>query len=208
MAPTDHGFAGIFASPTLVALLRVFLLQPDQDFYQRELVTHTGSRLLQVQRDLRRLEDAGLIRRRRRGNRVYYQAAADHPAFADLQRVLVKTVGVADVLRDAVEPLLNDIQLAFVFGSVAEGRATAASDIDVLVVTDADPARLATLLAEAGDKVGREVNPVVYAASELRTRVAEGQHFLSTVLVGPKIWLVGDQQSLDDLVAGTATPRE
>ena len=97
-SPAVGGFAALFASPTLVSLLRQFLTRPDTDFYQRELAGLTGSRLVQVQRDLLRLEGAGLVARRRHGNRVYYRACSDHPAFADLQAVFAKTVGVAEVL--------------------------------------------------------------------------------------------------------------
>ena len=102
-APAGGGFAAVFASPTLVWLLRSFLARPDADFYQRELIGLSESRLLQVQRDLLRLEGAGLVARRRHGDRVYYRACSDHPAFADVQAVFAKTVGVADVLRAVLD---------------------------------------------------------------------------------------------------------
>lgn len=198
-SPAVGGFAALFASPTLVSLLRQFLTRPDTDFYQRELAGLTGSRLVQVQRDLLRLEGAGLVARRRHGNRVYYRACGGHPAFADLQAVFARTVGVAEVLRRPLLTLSEQIDLAFVYGSVAAGHEPASSDIDVLVVSGHDPRELATVLAEAGEQLGREVNVVTYSAEELSARVAAGTPFLAGVLDEAKIWLLGDDADLRDL---------
>jgi predicted nucleotidyltransferase len=199
-SPAGGGFAGLFASPTLVSLLGLFLTRRDTDFYQRELAGLTGSRLVQVQRDLQRLERAGLVARRRHGNRVYYRACSGHPAFADLQAVFAKTVGVAEALRRPLLPLRHQIDLAFVYGSVAAGRELAGSDIDVLVASGHDPREIATLLAEAGEQLGREVNVVTYSADELRARVDSGTPFLSAVLDGAKIWLLGSDAELGALL--------
>lgn len=114
-APAGGGFAALFASPTLVCLLRLFFARPDTDFYQRELAGLTGSRLVQVQRDLLRLEGAGLVAPRRHGNRVYCRVCSDHPAFADLQTLFAKTVGITEVLRVPLLPLralLDDVEPA------------------------------------------------------------------------------------------------
>ena len=199
-SPARSGFAALFASPTLVGLLRLFLAHTDTDFYQRELAGLTGSRLVQVQRDLLRLEGAGLIARRRHGNRVYYRACSGHPAFADLQAVFAKTIGVAEVLRRPLLMLQDQIHVAFIYGSVAAGRELAGSDIDVLIVSGHDPRELATVLAEAGEQLGREVNAVTYSANELRARVAVGTPFLTSVLDGAKIWLLGGDADLRSLL--------
>jgi len=201
-SPAGGGFAGLFATPTLVSLLGLFLTQCDTDFYQRELAVLTGSRLVQVQRDLLRLERAGLVARRRHGNRVYYRACNGHPAFADLKSVFAKTVGVAEVLRCPLLPLHDQIDLAFVYGSVAAGRERADSDIDVLVVSGHDPREIVTLLAEAGEQLGREVNTATYSAGELRARVAAGTPFLTGVLDGARIWLLGGDAELGALLHG------
>ena len=198
--PSGSGFAALFASPTLVSLLRLFLTRSDTDFYQRELAGLTGSRLVQVQRDLSRLEGAGLVARRRHGNRVYYRACRSHPAFADMQAVFTKTIGIAEVLRRRLLPLRDQIDLAFVYGSVAAGCELAGSDIDAFVVSAHDPRELATALAEAGEQLGREVNVVTYSAPELRSRLAAGTPFLSGVLDGPKIWLLGDDVAFHALL--------
>jgi len=195
-APAGGGFAALFASPTLVCLLRLFLARPDSDFHQRELAGLTASRLVQVQRDLLRLEGAGLVARRRHGNRVYYRICSDHPAFADLQAVFAKTVGITEVLRVPLLPLRDHIDLAFVYGSVAGGRQLAAGDVDVRIVSGHDPRVLATVLAEAGEQLGREINVTAYTTDEFRARVATGRPFLTGLLDGAKIWLLGDDAEL------------
>jgi predicted nucleotidyltransferase len=199
-------FAAIFASPTLVDVLGIFLTHPERDYYQRELVALSGSRLSQVQRDLRRLERAGLVSASRRGNRVYYRIASGHPAFADLQQVFVKTVAVADVLREALEPLRGDIDVAFIYGSMAGGNELAASDIDVFIVGDAPVRRVVACLSDAEERLGREVNATIYTPVDLLCRIAGKEPFVSEVLRGPKLWIVGDELVLDRLIAEAESP--
>lgn len=205
-ARSRSAFAAIFASPTLVDVLCVFLIHPERDYYQRELVALSGSRLSQVQRDLRRLERAGLVSASRRGNRVYYRVASGHPAFSDLQRVFVKTVAVVDVLRETLEPLREDVDVAFTYGSVAGGTELAASDIDVFVVGGAPVRSVVASLSEAEERLGRDVNATVYPVADLRRKVAGGEPFVSEVLRGPKLWIVGDEDVLGRLIAGTGSP--
>ena len=199
-------FAAIFASPTLVDVLCIFLTHPERDYYQRELVALSGSRLSQVQRDLRRLERAGLVSASRRGNRVYYRVASGHPAFADLQRVFVKTVAVADVLRGALEPLRGDVDVAFIYGSMAGGSELAASDVDVFVVGDAPVRSVVASLSDAEERLGREVNATVCPPADLLRRIAGREPFVSQVLRGPKLWIVGDEHVLDRLTAEAGSP--
>lgn len=186
--------------PRLSASCGCLLARPATDFYQRELAGLSGSRLVQVQRDLLRLEGAGLVARRRHGNRVYYRVCGDHPALADLQAVFAKTVGIAEVLRAPLLSLLDQIDLAFVYGSVAGGRELAASDVDVLIVSGHDQRVLATVLAEAGEQLSREVNVTAYTTDEFRAGVATGRPFLTGVLYGAKIWLLGDDAELRALL--------
>jgi predicted nucleotidyltransferase len=205
-ARSQSAFAAIFASPTLVDVLGVFLMHPERDYYQRELVALSGSRLSQVQRDLRRLERAGLVSASRRGNRVYYRVASGHPAFADLQRVFVKTVAVADVLCEALEPLRGGVDVAFVYGSMAGGSELAASDVDVFVVGDAPVRGVVAGLSDAEERLGREVNATVCPPADLRRKIADREPFVSRVLRGPKLWIVGDEHVLERLTEETGSP--
>jgi DNA-binding transcriptional ArsR family regulator len=79
--------AELFPNPALVEVLSLFLLHPEEGFYQRGIAEATDNVLRQVQRALQRIERAGLVTKTRRGNMVYYKAERMHPAFEDLKRV-------------------------------------------------------------------------------------------------------------------------
>jgi hypothetical protein len=187
--------AAIFATPTLAALLSVFVREPGRTYYQKQLVDETGGSLYLVQRELKRLERAGLIARETRGRQVEYTANAHHPAFSGLREALLATVALGDRLRGSFAGL-DGIRFAFVYGSVARGDDTADSDLDILVVGDLSLRDVSTRLVPALRDVGREPNIVVMPESDLRARAARGEHFVTTVLAGPRLWLVGDDADL------------
>lgn len=185
----------LFATSTLVRLLTVFLMEEKADFYQSELVQRTGSSLGSVQRELARLSEVGLIRCRKKGNRSYYQARPDHPAFPDLANLFVKTIALGDVLRRRFASIPG-IQLAFLFGSVARGEEQPESDIDLFLVTDLSLKQLSPMLEEVQLRLRREVNAVVFPPEELQKKWQEQNHFLLEIIGAPKIFLVGDEHAL------------
>jgi predicted nucleotidyltransferase len=191
--------AGIFATPTLAALLAVLAREPERSFYQKELVEATGGSLYLVQRELRRLEAAGLVTRTPRGRHVDYRACTDNPAFPGLREALLRSVALGDVLRAALAGV-EGVRLAFVFGSLARDEATPGSDVDIFVVGTLGLRDVATRVLPSLRDIGREPNIAVMSEDEFRKRVAAGEHFVSTVLAAPKLWLVGDG---DDLAALT-----
>ncbi len=190
------GTTALFASATVGLLLRVFVLQPSREFYQRELQRLTGAHLRQLQRDLTRLEQSGFVERRDHGNRVYYRAVTAHPAFPELRALVVKTFGLGDVLREALSGLGDVVESAFIYGSFARGDDAHDSDVDLLVVGSVPRRALARALAPCADTLGRELNPVILSRAELVARRRDGDHFVSTVLAGPRIWLIGDDDTL------------
>ena len=131
---SHQGLAALFASATIGSLLRTFVLQPQREFYQRELQRLTGAHLRQLQRDLGRLLESGFVERRSHGNRVYYRAVAAHPAFPALRSLIVSTLGTGDVLREALAGLGDAVSAALIYGSFARGDEAPDSDVDLLVV--------------------------------------------------------------------------
>lgn len=191
----------LFPSPTLVDLLSVFFLHPTRRFYQRDLVDRTGGILKQVQRGLKRIEKAGLVSKTREGNRVYYEAQRAHPAFEDLRKVFLKTVALADVLRDRLMPLSPKIQAAFIYGSLAKGEESSGSDIDLFVIGDATAREVTAALSGDGTDLGRELNPSVYSLKEFKAKNQTGQHFIRNVMESPKIWLISDEREFEALLS-------
>ena len=161
----------------------------------RELVRQAGLSLGTVQQELRRLTRVGLVQARKDGNRVYYRANREHPAYADLCSLVLKTDGLAGVLRPAFET--PDVNIAFVFGSVARGDTDARSDIDLMIIGSLGLRRVATLLSGKSDRLGREINPHVMTPQELVERKRKHDHFVTSVLDSPKLFVKGSEHELE-----------
>jgi predicted nucleotidyltransferase len=184
-------------------ILALLLGRPDEAFYQREIVRATGGGKGAVERELRSLVKAGILLREKRGNLTYYRADGDCPIYPELQGLMVKTVGLADVLREALAGV-NGIRLAFIFGSMAKGTFDARSDIDLLVVADASFADISGALRTAEDRLNREITPTVYSPQEFSEKLKAKHHFLTRVMEDPKIMLIGNEDDLERM--GRPTP--
>jgi predicted nucleotidyltransferase len=193
---TTSGIAQVFAGPAVLDVLGLFCLQPDRDYYQREIAEATGRRIVEVQRALTRLEAAELVVRTKRGRHVYYRPLRAHPAFSHLRGLVLATVGLADVLRPPLLHLGSGVQLAFVYGSLAQGTDTADSDIDLMIVGTVSTRQIVEAMEDACGVLGREVNPGVYSPEEFRQKFRSGGAFLQNVVASPKIWLVGSDEEL------------
>ena len=152
-----------------------------------------------IQRELRQLVACGILRRTARGKEVYFQVNPECPAFAELKSLLLKTAGLADVLRTALAPLADQIEVAFVFGSMAQGKERQQSDVDLLVVGNVSFADVVAAIGPAQEQVQREVNPSVYPPDEFRAKLAARHHFLKSVMAGSKVFLIGDERGLERL---------
>lgn len=178
-------------------LLAVLFGQPDRSFYGNELLRLTGTGRGALQRELEKLVSADLVTVTPVGNQKHYQANAAAPIFAELRGIVMKTLGLADVLRTALNAVSDRIELAFVFGSVAKGTDIATSDIDLMVVTETlTYADLFEGLAAAEQVLGRKVNPTLYTSAALAEKVRTENSFVLRVLSQPKIFLIGTEDVL------------
>jgi predicted nucleotidyltransferase len=184
-------------SSTQQKVLGYLFGQPERSFFANELIGLVGAGSGAVQRELKRLAESGLVTVTRRGNQKHFQANPASPIFSELCGIARKTFGLAGPLREALAPLAGQIDAAFVYGSVAKKSDTAASDIDLMVVSDSlTYADLFGALEEVAGKLGRPVNPTVYSRAELVRRIAEDNAFVTRVLAQPKWWLIGDEHDL------------
>ncbi len=184
-------------------VLSQLLLHPDENYHVRELARLTGTVPGSLHKELSKLATTGLLLRKEQGNQVRYQANRQCPVFPELASLLRKTTGAAEVLTLALAPLQP--ALALIFGSVARGTETAASDIDVLVITERGFGEVVRALYAAQTALGREINPVVYTPAEWRTQVTEQTPFVTNLLAGPHIFLNGTPDDLSQL-AGHPAP--
>jgi len=189
------------------AVLGLLYGHPDESFYLRQVIRAVGVGLGATQRELKRLSKAGIVHRVVRGHQVFYQANRGSPIFAELQGLVIKTTGVAEVLRLALAPLGERIAVAFIFGSFVCGEVGRGSDVDLLVVGDVTFGEVVSALSPAQEQIGRELNPVVYPPAEFRRKILSDHHFLRAVASGPKIFLIGDEHALRALTALRRKPK-
>jgi predicted nucleotidyltransferase len=196
----NDSLASALLGKTRRAVLAVLFGHPDERFYVRQVVRLVNAGVGTVQRELKRLACAGILKRYQHGNQVYYQANADCPIYAELQGLIIKTVGVADVLRTALASITDRIDVAFVYGSIARSEQRRESDVDVLVIGAVAFGEVVTALGPAQEKLMREINPTVYPRDEFKTKLSEGNHFLRSVVKSPKVFLIGTEDGLRRLV--------
>ncbi|MBI2908669.1 MAG: nucleotidyltransferase domain-containing protein [Chloroflexi bacterium] len=190
-----HLHRGLFGK-TRQAVLALLYGQADRSFYTRQILDAVKTGRGTVQRELKSLAETGVIIREAQGKQVYYRANESSPIYPELKGIVAKTFGLADVLREALAPFNERIACAFVYGSTAKGEAVASSDIDLLVVGNADEMALHRALSGVEDRLARPVNYTLMNEAEFRQRSAENGGFLARVLSGPKIMILG---RLDDL---------
>jgi predicted nucleotidyltransferase len=189
-------------SGTRQRVLRLLFGQPERSYYATELIALAASGSGAVQRELASLADSGLVTVRAVGSRKHYQANPESPVFAELCAIVRKTFGLAEPLRKALAPLASRIRAAFVYGSVAKGADTAASDIDLMVVSDSvSYAEIYSVLEDVSAVLGRRVNPTILTTEDLEAEFRKQTAFTVRVWSRPKVWVIGSE---DDVALRTA----
>jgi len=185
-------------------VLALLLMHPEQSFHVREIARITGKPAGTLYRELSSLAQAGLLIRSPFGNQVHYRANPACPIYEELRGILRKTFGVADVLREALEPAADQINVAFVYGSVARGEERPKSDVDVMIIGALKFSDAVLALSTAEEMLRREVNPHVYSLREFKKKFAAREPFLVRVTEGPKIYLTGTEDDLGKLAGHRA----
>jgi predicted nucleotidyltransferase len=171
--------------------------QPDSDFHTNEIIRLTDSGTGAVQRELESLTGAGLVIVKQVGNQKRYQANRDTPFFAELRSLVIKTFGLADVLRETLKPIAKQIHIAFIYGSIAKQEDTAKSDIDLMIIGEnLTYADMFQLLEKAETQLGRKINPTFYSPSEWLRKNKDGNDFIKKILKHPQIFLIGTEDEL------------
>ena len=173
-------------------ILALLLLRPDETFHGREIARLTGVPAGSLHRELKLLADGGLLTRTTVGNQVRFQVDRTCPIHEELTGIIRKTAGLADVLRELLAPLQAKIDMALVFGSMAQGKARVSSDVDLLVIGSASFADVVEACHRATQRLGREVNPVVMTKPAFRDKQRRGDRFVGRIAKEPKIFLIGD----------------
>ena len=195
-----EGLSSTLFGKTRRALLLLLLTRSNEEFYLRQIVAEAKTGLGATQRELATLANAGIIERREKGKKIFYQANNKSPVFKELRSLLTKTAGAGEAVKKVLLSLKNRIEVAFLYGSAAEGafRGTG-SDIDLMVIGKASFSEIASRLRPAEELLGREINPTVYKTEEFKKKLLAKHHFILNVLKRPKVYLFGDERELTEL---------
>ncbi|MBI5461630.1 MAG: nucleotidyltransferase domain-containing protein [Gammaproteobacteria bacterium] len=167
--------------------------QPEKSFYTKEILRLTGMGVATIKRELDRMLAAGILRMKRVGNQHHYQANPECPIYSELLVIVKKTLGLTEIIRLALAPLADRIAWAFVFGSLASGKETAASDIDLMIVGEVGFSEVVNTLYPAQETLGREVNPKIFRPSEWAGLLKAGDAFVREVMTKPRMDVLGGE---------------
>ncbi len=196
--PSRSGLAEALFSTVQRRVLGLLFGQPERVFQSAELIRLAASGTGAVHRQLRRLEDAGWVNVSRVGNQKHYQANKACPAFDELRGLIVKTVGLVEPIRQALQPLSSKISVAFVYGSIAKGEARAESDVDLLIVSETlGLADVYEHLQDAETTLGRTVNPNILTPEEWKKKRQVHDSFVARTASQPRLFVLGDADEFD-----------
>jgi len=185
----------IIGSKARVKLLTLFMLNPDKRFYVRELTRKTGENINSIRRELQKLEDIGLLTSKLEGNMKYYTVNKKMSIYTDLKNIFLKTEGIGNVLTDKLTEL-GKINHAFIYGSFAKGEEQLSSDIDIMIVGDADEKKLIKIIRSLEERLSREINYTLLSMREFKSKIKNKDPFISNVMKENKIMLIGDALGL------------
>lgn len=177
-------------------VLGLLYAQPEKSFYTNQILRLTGMGVATIKRELDRMVAAGILSMTKIGNQHHYQAEPECPIFHELLGIAKKTFGVADVIRQALSPLSADIERAFVFGSMASGKETSASDIDLLIIGNIGYSEAVNALYLVQETLGREINPKIYRIEEWTQMINNKDGFIQEVLSKPQLDVMGGGNEL------------
>jgi predicted nucleotidyltransferase len=197
----------VLLGKTRSALLREMFLNPDRRLSFNELVRRVKSGDGAVARELRTLIDAGLVAEQREGNQRFLSARRDSPVFGELKAFLTKASGAPLIVREALAEFSNNIEVAFIFGSVAQGRERESSDLDLFVIGTVAYSQLAERLRSIEERLGRRVQLLSFDPASAHDRKSLRKASMKAILNGPKLFVLGDESRLASLVESRAATR-
>ncbi len=177
-------------------VLSLLLLHPQARYHVREIARLTHTPAGSLHRELANLAKSQVLLREMSGNQLYYQANIAFPIYEELASILRKTSGLVDVLANALAPLAKKIEVAFVFGSAAQGKETIDSDVDVLIIGDLGFVEVVTALYDAQGVIGREINPKIYKRSEWNEIKKTKSGFVDEIMNKQKLFIIGKENDL------------
>lgn len=188
----------LFSSKTRVEILKLFLFNANNNFYQRQISNLTAQSIRGVQREVEKLHRIGIIEKSIQGNRIYYKLNKNCPIAQDLKNIFLKSMGIAEVLRENLKE--KKIKFAFIYGSYAKGEECLLSDIDLMVIGNISSKELSNILSKPKRELMREINYVAFSLDEFINKAIQKDHFINSVLKDKKIYIIGSKDELKKLI--------
>jgi len=188
----SQSLSDVLFTKTQQKVLGLLFTRPDETFYLNEIVRLAGVGKGTIKRELDRMQAAGLLTVTPIGNQIHYQANKQSPIYSELLSIVRKTFGIVEVIKASLQHLDAQVDLAFIYGSVAKHEDTASSDVDLMVVTESLAyAELMEALTRAEESIGRPINPTIYDMEQLKGKLHDKKAFVEKVMVQPKFWIKG-----------------
>ena len=188
-------FSDLITSKSRIKLLSVFLAFPSEMYHVREFVRRTGDEINAVRRELAFLEKKSILIREQRANRVYYSLSKSYPFYFDLLQIGTKTIGLgADILKNRAK--LGKIKYAMFSGRFSRRIKKDPNDVDFLIVGTIVLPELALLVRNEEKRLNTEINYTAMSEEEFGFRKKKSDPFISSILSGSRIMLIGDEESL------------
>jgi predicted nucleotidyltransferase len=193
----DSGLAQALFSRVQQRVLSILFGHPERSFHSSEIIRLANSGSGAVQRQLVRLENAGILATEYFGNRKQYRANRKSPIFGELRSIVRKTIGLLGPISQALQPYQSKMKTAFVYGSIAKGSDKSTSDIDIMIIGDElSYSEIYAALQRAERALLRPINPTLVTPVEWKTKLANKNPFISRVSQQPKLFVLGSNDEL------------
>ncbi len=190
--------SNLFRSKIRQKVLGLFFTNPKSRYYVRQLQSMFQVSVGSLHRELKHLEEIGILKSERQGNLKFYFTNTDYPLFNELKGIVSKTIGVEGSLRKVLKDIVG-ISVAFIYGSFASGKQTERSDVDLFLIGEFDEDLLNKKLRSLEQYLAREINYTSMKKSEFKEEKQKKFQFLRMVLNEPKLFLLGDENELQQL---------
>ena len=188
----------ILSSRTRAKIFKLLFGTREEELHIREIQRRSQLNDRTIRQELTKLLKLDLVIDRKDSNRVYYRANKSNPLYPDIHNLVLKSDGLIDVLNDALKD--KRIKIAFVFGSISEGRETSESDVDLFVIGSLGMRNISSLLSGTADKIGREINSHVMTQDEIKKRYSSKDHFIYSVIKSKKLFIIGTEDDLKAMI--------
>ena len=191
----------LFGSRLRTKLLECFLTHSEESFFVRQMEHLIQEDSTNISRELRRLEQMGIVQSEKRANLKYYKINSKCPFYKELKGLFTKTLGVPEVIKEVLKDI-EGIDTAFIYGSFARGEEDSGFEIDLFLVGDIDEDELVESLSDLQNRLGRNINYSMYGLEEFGKKRREGNAFINTVLKESKVVLLGNPDELFERLEG------